>query len=321
MTFNGFMDLCYLNIGAYGNQPKPKMLRAEILKIQEYIDLFINRVEFKGLPDEFNDISGKNNMFLYMLFFSPAIAFFKDDTLGLQALPVTGQFDYNIAGFPTKWTVFGFNGYKKDLNETNSVLMFNTRSFSIPYLHMLYNLEFMVENDMTHRQNLKAQRQPLILEMEEDEKKSANTFASKLNEFSDVIFMRKREKKDTKKGVDDNPYQTKTFESGKSFEGDKLASDYRYFDNRNLSWLGYNNENIEKKERLLVDEINSNNQVVDGMFTVAIDCMKESVNRINKMFGYNIQVVPKIMQGIKERNNDKSDSALQQRKTAEKLDS
>ena len=289
--------------------------------MQKYIDLFCNRFEYKNLPEDFMKVSGKNKVFLLMLFFSPSIAFFKDEALGLQALPTTGQFEYNIAGFPTSWKVFGCgsNPFHKDLNEDNSVLMFNDYSYSIPFLQMLYNVEYMLECDSTHRQNLHAQRQPMILEIEEDEKKSASMFIDKLKTNADTIVVRKRQKGDDKKKVVESPYQSRAFESGRQFEGDKLASDYRYFDNRNLSYLGYNNENLEKKERLLVDEVNSNNEVIEGFLNSAFECQKEAFDKINKMFGTNITVeLRKSNKGVEE--NGSEHSPLSEKPPIEKLD-
>lgn len=303
------------------NEQKLKELRNRFNIMQNYLTLYSNRADYEGLPEEFLELSGKNRMWLTMLFFAPAIAFFKHEAMGLQALPVSAFSEYNIAGFPTKWKAIAFNGTSYELDEKDSVLMFNDYAFSIPFIKMLYNTDLMLECDTTHRQNLHAQRQPLIMEIEEDEKKSAQEFVNKLKD-SDTIVVRKRMKKEAGKRMGENPFDTKTFESGRAFEGDNLASDYQYFNNRNLTMLGYNNENLEKKERLLVDEVNSNNAVVDSFYTVAIDCQKEAFDKINKMFGYNIKVIPKRMKSIEQEvENVKSDTTLQEGKTAEKLDS
>lgn len=317
--FNTILMFCYGNIMGYPayNDQSIKQQRNYFLLMQDYLTLYSNRADYEGLPEEFMEISGKNRMWLTMLFFAPAIAFFKHEAMGLQALPVSAFSEYNIAGFPTKWRAIALNGTTYELNETNSVLMFNDYSFSIPYWKLLYNTEFMIECDTTHRQNLHAQRQPLIMEIEEDEKKSADTFLNKLND-SDTIIVRKRMKSGAKKSGMDMPFDTKTFESGRKFEGDNLGSDYRYFHNRNLTMLGYNNENLEKKERLLVDEVNSNNEIVDSFYDVAIRCQEESFEKINKMFGYNIRVIPKKFKSNKEAKNDTS-SVVQQGTPSQKL--
>lgn len=320
--FDTIINGCIANLPQYStfkNQNCSEW-KNKLLLLHNYIDLYVNRADYENLPEEFLEVTGKNRLWLFNLFFSPAIAFFKHEALGLQALPVCGMSAINIAGFPTEWTAYGANGTSYKLNEKNSVLMFNDRSYSIPFLKMMYNIDFMIEADTTHRQNLHAQRQPLLLEIEEDEKKSANEFINKLK-TSDTIAVRKRYKDKNAKKAGEQPFDTKTFESGRGFEGDKLASDYRYFDNRNLSMLGYNNENMEKKERLVVDEINANNEVVDCFYTTALDCQKEAFDKINKLWGYNIKVVPKRMKTIKtEVNNGEQNTAVQQKTPVEELD-
>lgn len=323
MGWYNFYLLCCNFISAYtlNKATNLEQERAELLLMQRYINLFTSRYDVKGLPEETMEISGKNNNFLTQMFFAPAVAVFRDAGLGIQILPVTGEWQFDIAGNPTVWEVFGCNGYRKRLNKNNSVLIFNDNAYTIPFMQMLYNIRFMLECDNTHRQNLKAQRQPMIAEIEEDEKKSAETFISKLNNFADTILFRKRPKKEKSK-VGENPYELKTFESGRAFQGDLLASDYRYFDNRNLTWLGFDNENMEKKERLLVDEVNSNNVVVNTFYTIAYEHLKKGFDEVNKMFGTNITVEQKYMKTIETEGNDNENTTpLQSQSNAQKSNS
>ena len=317
--FNQILTLCFDNLpeyAPYGVYRNTATWRNKLTILQNYLTLYASRADYENLPDEFLEITGKNRAWLAMKFFAPCVAWFKDEALGLQCLPVSAISRYNIAGFPTAWRVFGF-GYTKELTEENSVLMFNDYAYSIPFLKLLYNVDMMIECDDTHRQNLHAQRQPMILEIEEDEKKSAKTFVDKLK-CDDTILVRRIESATNNKRVE-KPYNAKAFESGRKFEGANLASDYRYFDNRNLSMLGYENENMEKKERLLVDEVNSNNEVVQSFYTTALDCEKEAFDKINKMFGLNIKVVPRKLKKLEKGEED--NVPVQSSKTVEERDS
>ena len=321
MIFSNMLAWCG-NLPAYQNIKgnfTTNAWRNKLTKMQDYLNLYSNVADYEGLPEEFMELTGKNRMWLAMKFFAPAVCFFKHPTEGLQCLPVSGMGKWDIAGMPTEWTAFGADGTQYPRNKTNSVLMFNDYAFSIPFIKLLYDLEFLFECDNTHKQNLKAQRQPLIVEIEEDEKKSASTFINSLDK--DVIVTRKRYNLGGKRATD-RPYETKAFESGRQFQGDQLASDYRYFENRILTRLGYNNENVEKKERLLVDEINSNNEVVDSFYTTRIECEKEAFDKINKMWGYNIKVIPRKLKTFKKESEvDDTSSVVQQGKTSEKSNS
>lgn len=291
--------------------------RNKLVIMQNYLTLYANRADYKGFPESFMKLMGKNRMWLYYLFFAPCVVWFEHPAYGLICLPASSSGEATLSGIPDKWIAYSADGRTWKLDSEDCVVMFNDYSYSIPFIKLLYNTEFMLEADKTHRQNLKAQRQPLIMEIEEDEKKSANEFMAKLD--NEVVVVRKRMKAGSSKRPTDMPYDTKAFESGRKFEGDNLASDYRYFDNRNLSMLGYNNENLEKKERLLVDEVNSNNEVVDSFYTVALECQKEAFEAINKKFGTNIQIIPRKLKNFsKENENGKLSSSVQQGQTTEK---
>lgn len=320
MFFNEILNMCMV-LPPYQHikgQTNTEQWRVKLTKMQDYLSLYSNAFDYEGFPEDFLKLTGKNRMWLAMKFFAPCVCFFKNEVDGLQCLPVSGMSDYNIAGLPTKWKAFGANGVTYERDETNSVLMFNDYAFSIPFIKLLYDLDLMLECDNTHAQNLKAQRQPLIVEMEEDEKKSASTFISQLDQ--EVIKVRKRNSQNGKRS-NERPYDTHAFESGRAFQGDQLASDYRYFESRILTRLGYNNENLEKRERLLVDEINSNNEVVESFFTTRLECEKEAFDQINKMWGYNIKVIPRKLRTFEKENKNENDTSLSKTKTVEKSNS
>ena len=266
--------------------------RPYLLFMQRFLNIFLNRFELRGLPDETKRVTCYNNNQERFLFFAPAVSIFRDDALGVQVLPVASwESKRDIAGFPLEWTVTAGNGYKKRLNRDNAVLMYNDMGFTVPFIHLLYEMSFMVEIDNTHKQNLFALRQPLLAEITEDEKKSALKFIDKLKEFEDVIKVRVRE---TERGMKDRaaPYDMKVFNTGAQILGDELNKDFVNFENRALTYLGINNVTFEKKERMLTGELSQNDQLVQSNFTNALMCRKNAWDVANKMFGTSVEVVP-----------------------------
>lgn len=65
---------------------------------------------------------------------------------------------------------------------------------------------------------------------------------------------------------------------------DKLQEEKQTIINEFLNEIGINNANFEKKERLLVDEVNANNDEISLNMKYARDNVKECVERVNKMF-------------------------------------
>lgn len=272
----------------------------EFLLIQKFLNIFSNRFEYDGLPEETDLGSGQNNILELMMFFSPAVVWFKDEVLGVQCLPVSGDFDYKITGLPKRWRVQGANGYHKEFNESNSAIMFNDSSYSIPFLHTLYEIKFMVDCDKTHSQEIFAHRKPIIMEMEEDEKKSGNAFIRKLAEFSKVITVRLRSKD---KSTQRNPYNTQMFQAtNQQFNGKVYMDDYKEFENRVLTYYGINNVNIEKRERLLTGEISANDMIIQTNFTSALNARKRALERANELFGTNMSVKPSKLMAMQAMN-------------------
>ena len=57
-----------------------------------------------------------------------------------------------------------------------------------------------------------------------------------------------------------------------------------------LTFLGINNT-LEKKERLLVDETNSNNQFIKKASDIGFKQRQLACEQINEMFGLNVNVI------------------------------
>lgn len=276
-----------------GYTPYPTISWDEWLFIQKYFNLFAVRCRYDNLPSETEDIVGFNSIIEMFMFFAPAVAWFKDKRLGVQCLPVTGNWKYNIAGMPTEWDVFGYNGFRKHLTEKDSVIMPNDSYFTIPFLHVQYNLKFLIELEKTHMQNIRRMRQPLILEIDEDEKKSAEKFKQELDNFKDCIKVRVRGSSSDKnrKTMGEKPFNSFAYDSNTEFIGDKLVTDFDVYENRIYQYFGYNNRNIEKKERLLVDEINAGNEVTNGYYESAMQAREKAIKKVNDMFGVDIKFI------------------------------
>ena len=60
--------------------------------------------------------------------------------------------------------------------------------------------------------------------------------------------------------------------------------------NELLTFLGINNHNVQKAERLLVDEVNANNDFILVNLDHMYDEREKAVKEINEKFGLNIKV-------------------------------
>lgn len=91
-----------------------------------------------------------------------------------------------------------------------------------------------------------------------------------------------------------NPEAIKSINMEIPFVADKLTIQKHEIWNECMSFLGLNNANTDKKERLITDEVNSNNELIEMMSQVMLAERQRACDEINKLFGTNI--------GVKLRN-------------------
>lgn len=73
-----------------------------------------------------------------------------------------------------------------------------------------------------------------------------------------------------------------------------LFESLKNIENKFFTDMGFNNTNNQKKERMVVDEVNANNEATMSKCMLWLDTMKKSMKRANDMFGLSL--------GVKLRN-------------------
>ena len=71
---------------------------------------------------------------------------------------------------------------------------------------------------------------------------------------------------------------------------DKLQIQKTNVLNECLTFLGINNANTDKRERLVTNEVESNNEMIQVNSDVMLEARKQACKEINEMFGLNISV-------------------------------
>jgi hypothetical protein len=80
------------------------------------------------------------------------------------------------------------------------------------------------------------------------------------------------------------------FQTGVKFMGNELMDYSQSVENKLLTFLGVNNPAVDKKERLITDEVNSNDQLIDSFAQLQLEARKRACEEINKMFGLQVSV-------------------------------
>lgn len=237
-------------------------------------ELAISMFEWKNVPDTV-DIR-----FLELTLFSYGqCVFFKDDVMGYLALPNAMGGDLDIYRIPKMRRAYAVTGYSKQLNEKDSVIIFNnmlhgnSRLDVEMFARRLYNLDRAIDV------NANAQKTPILLTCSENERLSIENLYMQYDGNAPVI-----------KGTNAlNPNSISVLKTDAPYVADKLYQLKTQLWNEALTYLGISNLNVMKKERLVSDEVTRNLGGVIASRYSRLESRRTACEQINNMFGLNIE--------------------------------
>ena len=237
------------------------------------VELSISMFEWTNLPDTIDP------RFLELTLFADGNAvFFKDEEIGFLALQniIAGPLD--VYRIPIHRRAFSVNGYSKDLNNKDSVIIWNNALHKNSMLDVqmfakrLYNLDRAVDV------NANAQKTPILIVCEESQRL---TFENLYKEYQGNAPVIKGDK-----GL--NPDAFKVLKTDAPFVADKLYQLKVQIWNEALTFLGISNINVTKKERLITDEVTRNLGAIIANRYSRLNARREACKQINRMFGLDI---------------------------------
>lgn len=236
-------------------------------------ELSVSMFEWKNVPDTI-DIR-----FLELALFGDGLAvFFYDDVLGYLALRCAIGGQMNVYRIPTKRRAYAANGYNKNLDESNSVIIFNNYLHTNSMLDVelfarrLYNLDRAIDV------NANAQKTPILVQCDENQRLTLKNVYMKYDGNEPVIFGDKNL----------NPNSIKVLQTGAPYVADKLYQLKTQIWNEALTYLGISNINVTKKERLITDEVTRNQGGTMASRYSRLEARRQACDEINRKFGLNI---------------------------------
>lgn len=241
------------------------------------MELSISMFEWKNLP------STCDVRYLELaLFMNGSAVFFQDDVLeDYVALDVICSGRLDVYGNPVLRRAYSrYNNYQKLLKGNNSVIIWNnyTRTNSVLDVEMfarrLYNLDRIIDI------NANAQKTPILIKCDETQRLTMLNVYKEYDGNSPVIF---GDKALNSNGLD-------VLSTGAPYVADKLYTLKTQIWNEALTYLGISNINVQKKERLITDEVTRTQGGTIASRYSRLESRREAVRKINDMFGLNIEV-------------------------------
>lgn len=132
------------------------------------------------------------------------------------------------------------------------------------------------EAERTADVNIKAQKTPVLLLVDESQRLTMENMYSQYEGNKPFIF-------GDKKNL--NPDSLRSIKTDAPFIADKIIDYKKEIWNEALTFLGINNIMVDKKERLITDEANSNNELINLNLQSYLAPRQEACRQFNEKFG------------------------------------
>lgn len=257
----------------------PKVNIKNSLVFQDYYkrlkNIALSLFQWENLPETCNERFLEDCLYNY----GQAI-FILDDDMSFLNLKCTPASTLNVYDEATAYTAFS-NGYTKLYKAEDCVYIRNNYEATSTESTLILYAERLAELEMTIRVNVKAQKTPVLINCDEKTKRTLEAVYNQYDGNHPVIFGHK--------SLQERPLEALT--TGAPFVADKLREEKRAVWNEALEFLGLNtNPSDKKKERLIVNEVNANNEQIDIQSTTMLLCREKACEEINKKYGLNVSV-------------------------------
>lgn len=290
----------------YKKNRDPKVIEDKIrhIYLNKYYNLYMNSVDWDGLTAEERDYVMRR--------------FWAEGTCAAFKINGTEAWDGSggVVGF-APWATQTWNMY--DFPET--VLLINQRG--VPFIPSTpqvvnkdvalgwfqrnhkpvreiveYYIDRIVQVEMVINTNLELQKMPYLVGVTPEDKDRIKDVIDRILNNELVVYADMKDLALIKSIITESPYI-----------GDKLIQHRITLENELLTYLGIDNIGQEKKERLIVDEVNATNDLINRNGLGFIDTLTEWTDVISDLFGKKITPKPAAapVSSINEGENGKGE--------------
>lgn len=239
-------------------------------------NLALSMFEWIGLPPSVNARFIEASLMEF-----GAAAFIEAPTLGYIATRVTAAGMVDIYGEPIAYKCYSVNGiFSQDFKKQDMVLIRNNATM-IPTIRTIqFYAARLADLEMTISVNLATQKKPWVILVNEKQRFSWEQFMMKVEGNQSMVMGTKELDLEAVKYFGLNsPYLTDKLQQAK----ESIINDF-------YTRMGLNNANTDKRERMIVDEVNANNEVIALNYLTMLQTRQEACKLINEKYGLKVSV-------------------------------
>lgn len=251
-----------------------------------YMNIALNQFEWENLPDTCDA-----RILELALIESGHGVMALDNDYGYLTLPATGVNNLNIYGYYDRINIYGRNGYNKEFkayiphsdNTNAKAVPIYDNDMRYPFIYYIIQMSERITSavrsiDVASRKL----KNPYVVVCEQAQQSSVRETFNQIDSNEQLIML--------SKSLTPNDFQIVPTRQDSDSIG-ALWQHYHYLDNDIRTTLGIqNNPSADKKERLLIDEISSNQNITHINADMRLKTRKLCCAWINDCFSLNVNV-------------------------------
>lgn len=245
--------------------------------------------QWEGLPNNMDE-----RWIEKYLFGSGKCIFYKDPVLGFMVAGFGQQGSINCYGDPTSvYPVaenYVYNG--PELINGDNCYVIRNNDLMLPNFPIIRQYAFKLTNiDRAIDVNIEATKTPIIVRCSDKQRLSLKNAINQRRDNEPVIW------------ANDNANigdMVSTLDTNAPVVFPQLQTQKHMILNEVFTDLGINNANMDKKERMVANEVDANDEQVKASEDVMLKTREEACKQINRIFGLNISVKRRKLESIPE---------------------
>lgn len=239
-------------------------------------NVFISRYKIGGLDYQ------ENKFLLEQLYLTGTVALLKDDITNITIVSKYTAYSYNQYRYPYRINLIGdYEGRLKGyVNNEEAVVLYATYTREPVRALISQLIDKLSYIDIIAHNNLLLQNIPFLLTIDDDSKQNGADLLNRILNL-DIAVIQKIT----------STARVSAYNLNAPYLLDKLNDYKNAVIGEVLTILGINNNQTEKRERLVVDEVNANNEFIDTYYNLYYDNIQSGLDKFNELFSDNLRII------------------------------